>query len=134
WGANFRIRSHMGDGSFTNDLEIYPGSSEIYLRTNQTRILGELVVSGNTTMRNGLYMDGHPVNGITQLRFKHGGVIESQAASSNMVINPSNKLVVFATGSQAFLVDSSHIYINRNMSMEGNDITNQSDERLKENI
>jgi phage minor structural protein len=74
------------------------------------------------------------VAGVNRVTFQAGGFIESHLSNSDLDISASNNLVVYASGTQAFEVDSSYMYLNRNLSMEGHDITNQSDERLKTNI
>lgn len=132
-GSNFSIISTTRSG--TKDmLRILPGSSEMYLDTDDTRVMGGLTVEGNTYMRNALYMGGSNVAQINQLQFNHGGSIVSQSSNSNMVIAPNHNLVLRSRGSTALLFDRTHGYMHRTLSMEGNSITNQSDLRLKHDI
>ena len=81
-----------------------------------------------------IYAGNNAVSGLSKITFHNGGNIESQPKTSNMLIGASNKLVVYASGANAFEIDSGYMYLKRNLSMEGNKITNQSDRRLKTNI
>ena len=81
-----------------------------------------------------IYAGNNAVSGLSKITFHNGGNIESQPKTSNMLIGASNKLVVYASGKNAFEIDSGYMYLKRNLSMEGNKITNQSDRRLKTNI
>src|SRR5699024_7533062 len=81
-----------------------------------------------------IYAGNNAVSGLSKITFHNGGNIESQPNTSNMLIGASNKLVVYASGKNAFEIDSGYMYLKRNLSMEGNKITNQSDRRLKTNI
>ena len=81
-----------------------------------------------------IYAGNNAVSGLSKITFNNGGNIESQPSTSNMLIEASNKLVVYATGTNAFEIDRGYMYLKRNLSMEGNNITNQSDRRLKTNI
>src|SRR5699024_465449 len=96
--------------------------------------MGDLTVEGNTRMRNALYMSGKNISQINELQFSAGGNIRGQSSNSNIVIAPSYNLVLNSRGSTALMFDSTHGYMQRTLSMEGNSITNQSDERLKRNI
>lgn len=81
-----------------------------------------------------IYANNNAVTGLSKITFNNGGNIESQSSTSNLLIGASNKLVVYASGANAFEIDSGYMYLRRNLSMEGNKITNQSDRRLKINI
>jgi len=84
---------------------------------------------------------------ITEVQKMRTGILETGNIGS--VLNYTDNRIVLkgvsgakiGIGGQAdggftpiIMVDSTRAYIYRNLSMEGNDITNQSDERLKENI
>lgn len=81
-----------------------------------------------------IYAGNSAVSGVSKITFHNGGNIESQPNTSNMLIGASNKLIVYASGANALEIDSGYMYLRRNLSMEGNKITNQSDRRLKTNI
>lgn len=81
-----------------------------------------------------IYAGNNNISGLGKISFYNGGHIESQSNTSNLLIGASNKIVAYASGSNAFEVDSGYMYLRRNLSMEGNKITNQSDRRLKINI
>lgn len=81
-----------------------------------------------------IYAGYNNISGLGKISFYNGGHIESQSNTSNLLIGSSNKLVVYASGSNAFEIDSGYMYLRRNLSMEGNNITNQSDRRLKTKI
>jgi len=81
-----------------------------------------------------IYAGYNNISGLGKISFYNGGHIESQANTSNLLIGASNKIVAYASGTNAFEVDSGYMYLRRNLSMEGNNITNQSDRRLKTNI
>ena len=81
-----------------------------------------------------IYAGNNAVSGLSKITFNNGGQIESQPNTSNMLIGASNKLIVYASGTNSLEIDSGYMYLRRNLSMEGNNITNQSDRRLKTNI
>jgi len=123
-GTNFRIRANMGSGSFDNIMRVYPGSSEIYFDTDETRVQGSLYVEGNSTLRNALYMTGHNISGVNSIQFANGGQIVSQSDNSNIRITSSYNLVLQTHNGTAVLFDSSYAYMRRTLSMEGNRVTN----------
>jgi len=81
-----------------------------------------------------IYAGNNDITGLGKITFYNGGTIDSQSNTSNLLVAASNKLVVYASGANAFEIDSGYMYLRRNLSMEGNKITNQSDRRLKINI
>lgn len=81
-----------------------------------------------------IYAGNNDISGVGKISFYNGGHIESQSNTSNLLIGASNKIVAYASGANAFEIDSGYMYLRRNLSMEGNNITNQSDRRLKTNI
>lgn len=69
-----------------------------------------------------------------KILFETGGEIRS-STTSNMAIESSRHLLVFAQGSLAITLDNSRLYMeNRDLDMKNNIIRNNSDIRLKNNI
>ena len=85
-------------------------------------------------LQKGIYAGNNDISALSKISFYNGGLIESQASTSNLLITASNKMVAYAAGTNAFEIDNGYMYLRRNLSMEGNNITNQSDRRLKTNI
>lgn len=85
-------------------------------------------------LQKGIYAGNNDISGLSKISFSNGGQIESQPKTSNLLIGSSNKIIAYAAGTNAFEIDSGYMYLSRNLSMEGNNITNQSDRRLKTNI
>ncbi|RPA65036.1 hypothetical protein EF384_01090 [Aerococcus agrisoli] len=85
-------------------------------------------------LQKGIYAGNNDISALSKISFYNGGLIESQSSTSNLLITASNKMVAYAAGTNAFEIDSGYMYLRRNLSMEGNNITNQSDRRLKTNI
>jgi phage minor structural protein len=138
-GSNFRIRNGLSGGSFRNAFEIYPGSNETYIRTQNNYITGVLNVLGTTSISGALNLSsisivGHAIN-FTGL----GGYIDVQS-NSNMRVNALTNLVLRSRGSNALLFDATHGYMTRTLSMEGYNITNaggygtRSERKYKDNI
>lgn len=146
WGAHFvlanRFRDDYTDSMRTKDtlkVSVYerngnPGYTDVTWRANGFAINGALSVSSNTTLRDNLSVSNNDITSIKKLSFDAGGGIEAQSGNSNLVISASNRLMLYSNGKRALYFDSSYGYMSRNLSMEGNKITNQSDERLKSNI
>lgn len=131
-GRNFKWYHTETNGSKRSLFELYPGSNETYLRTQTTRIV-DLVTSGTLNVSAAGQISGINLSG-SRIGFSNGGYIESQSASSNLQIVASNQLRLNSNGSVALYFDSGYGYMTRHLSMEGRNITNQSDERLKMNI
>lgn len=131
-GRNFKWYHTETNGSKRSLFELYPGSNETYLRTQTTRIV-DLVTSGTLNVSAAGQISGINLSG-SRIGFANGGYIESQSASSNLQIVASNQLRLNSNGSVALYFDSGYGYMTRHLSMEGRNITNQSDERLKMNI
>lgn len=81
-----------------------------------------------------LSMSGGNIVNPYQINLQYGGKIWSTSSNSDLNISSSARLFAHSNGSVAFEIDSGYMYLRRNLSMEGNKITNQSDRRLKTNI
>ncbi|MFE2777506.1 phage tail spike protein [Aerococcus urinaeequi] len=138
YGSHFQIRMNRGAGELNKQaFYIISGGTESYLNTDNIYLnpssAGRVRVQGAMTVDNGLRVEGTALVR-SKLEYLNGGLIESQSGTSNLLITASGKMIVYAAGTNAFEVDSGYMYLRRNLSMEGNNITNQSDIRLKTNI
>jgi len=145
-GTNFAISARIGNSSSSvrrTMLDIFPGSSETYVRTNEFRHVG---ATGDTTLPTARFSgrvllddelrlaDGNIVNPYG-IYFNNGGSIYSLSSNSHLRIDAGTSLYLRTSNTNTALwFDNTHAYMIRTLSMEGNNITNQSDERLKTNI
>jgi hypothetical protein len=136
-GRSLQMRYSNGDGTFSPLIE--------YLSYLDSLYFGKRAVFQSTVEMYGhLNMKQKQITNVQKVRT---GILETGNIGS--VLNDTdNRIVVKGTsgaklgvGGQGgggftpiLMVDNTRAYIYRNLSMEGNDITNQSDERLKENI
>ena len=136
-GRSLQIRYSNDDGTFSALIE--------YLSYLDSLYFGKRAVFQSTVEMNGdLNMNQKKIIEVQKLRT---GILETGNIGS-ILNDTDNRIVLKGTsgakigvGGQVdggftpiIMVDSTRAYIYRNLSMEGNDITNQSDERLKENI
>lgn len=145
-GSNFAISAMIGSASSSvrrTMLDILPGSSETYVRTNDFRHIG---ATGDSTLPTARFSgrvilddelrlaDGNIINPYG-IYFNNGGSIYSLSSNSHMRIEANTNLYLRTNNTNTALVfDSTHGYMYRTLSMEGNSITNQSDIRLKTNV
>lgn len=130
-GSHFQIRMSRGDGELNKQaFYIISGGTESYLNTDNIYLnpasSGRVRVQGAMTVDGVLRTEGTALVR-SKLEYLNGGYIESQAANSNILINATNKLVVYTNGTSALEIDSSHAVFRRQVS-------ENSDIRLKTNI
>src|SRR5699024_3091874 len=78
-GTNFAISARVGTSANPvrkTMLDIFPGSSETYIRTDETRITGMAILYKPTEIRGKLDMTNHIIEGIHTLNFARGGYID----------------------------------------------------------
>lgn len=130
-GSHFQIRMSRGDGQLNKQaFYIISGGTESYLNTDNIYLnpasSGRVRVQGAMTVDNVLRTEGTML--VRQkLEYLNGGHIESQSSSSNMLINASNKLIIYTNGSNALEFDANNAVFRRKIS-------ENSDIRLKTNI
>lgn len=79
-----------------------------------------------------LYMaNGGNISNAYEYSFMSGGKLYALGSTSELRIESSQNMRLSTSQGTAFLMDNSYGYLYRNLSMEGNSITNQSDRRLK---
>jgi hypothetical protein len=145
-GSNFAISALTGTAGNSvrrTMLDIFPVSSETYIRTNDFRHVGATGdstlptarFSGRVTVDDELRLaDGNIVNPYG-IYFNHGGSIYALSSNSHLRIDANTSLFLRTNNTNTALwFDNTHAYMLRTLSMEGNNITNQSDVRLKTNI
>jgi phage minor structural protein len=130
-GSHFQIRMSRGDGQLNKQaFYIISGGTESYLNTDNIYLnpasSGRVRVQGAMTVDGVLRTEG-TVLVRSKLEYLNGGFIESQSANSNMLINASNKLVIYTNGSNALEFDANNAVFRRKIS-------ENSDARLKTNI
>ncbi|KAF3301478.1 hypothetical protein FPV23_03855 [Carnobacterium sp. PL17RED31] len=81
-----------------------------------------------------LSMSGGNITNPYQISLQYGGKLWSVSNNSDFNISSSTRLWFHSNGSVAFYTDSGYMYLERHLSMQGHNITNQSDRRLKTNI
>lgn len=136
-GRSLQMRYSNGDGTFSPLFE--------YLSYLDSLYFGKRAVFQSTVEMNGnLNMNQKQITEVQKVRT---GVLETGNIGS-ILNDTDNRIAVKGTsgaklgvGGQVgggftaiFMVDSTRGYMYKPLSMEGNDITNQSDSRLKENI
>ncbi|MCY8345052.1 phage tail protein [Bacillus haynesii] len=82
----------------------------------------------------GLYMNSNNISGVYGLHSLYGNFISNVSTNGQFKVNAGGKLRLSVNDRDIMNFDSTYGYMYRNLSMEGNSITNQSDERLKKNI
>lgn len=136
-GSHFQINMSRGEGRLNKrafyimagGVESYLNTDYIYLNAAQrTTVQSAMSVQGN------LGMGGNDVNNAYGYYLNYGGGMYALSSNSELRIDSSGGLRFITSGGTAFNADNTYVYMQRNMSMEGNRITNQSDERLKMNI
>lgn len=145
WGANFRVRSHHGpDVGFKRDFEIYPGSydggGESIFFTDYFRHNGQQAIfESNVRINNDLNLPSGTVRA-EEYSFRYGSWMYDDYRNSELRIVGGTGMRLYTEGSTssgsnlAIRISSSHVLVHRTLSMEGHNITNQSDIRLKDNI
>ncbi|SDJ67749.1 phage tail spike protein [Alkalibacterium thalassium] len=145
-GTNFAISAMIGTASSNvrrTMLDIFPGSSETYVRTNDFRHVGATGgstlptarFSGSVMVDAELRLSGGNIVNPYGIYFNHGGSIYSLSSNSQLRIDAGTSLHLRTSNTNTALwFDNTHAYMHRTLSMEGNVITNQSDERLKRDI
>src|SRR5699024_8847540 len=147
-GTNFAISARVGTSANTKRktiMDIFPGSSETYIRTNDFRHIGETGDSstpfarfyGDVRIQGDLDASTSTVSA-KQYDFRYGSWIYDQSTNSDLMVVGGSKVRLYTNGAssskEAFRLDRTHGYMYRTLSMEGNNITNQSDLRLKHDI
>lgn len=131
WGSHFKIRSVTdGSGGFRDSFKILSGGSEIHMDAPVTYVNGRLDPYGGVNMNSNLQMNNQEMLNSGVITFNFGGQIYSHSDSS-LYIAASTDMQIWARGTRAMLVSGTHVLMTRTLSMENNDITNQSDQRLK---
>ncbi|MED4373314.1 tail fiber domain-containing protein, partial [Bacillus licheniformis] len=82
----------------------------------------------------GLYMNSNNISGVYGLHSLYGNFISNVSTNGHFKVNAGGKLRLSVNNRDIMNFDSTYGYMYRNLSMEGNSITNQSDVRLKKNI
>ncbi|MEN7359468.1 phage tail spike protein [Bacillus licheniformis] len=82
----------------------------------------------------GLYMNSNNISGVYGLHSLYGNFISNVSTNGQFKVNAGGKLRLSVNDRDIMNFDSTYGYMYRNLSMEGNSITNQSDVRLKKNI
>lgn len=117
-----------GDGTpqFNPYIELgYSGTDSHRDANGVIRLLRSAFMGGT------LHMEGNPIRNPSEITLANGGIINTISSTSQMRIRSSGQLQIGTNASWGLLMDNSYMYSYRNLSMEGNSITNQSDERLK---
>lgn len=116
----------------SSGAEAYIGTDSFYVKSSSTTFSGDVRLNFNRELR---MNDGNIVNPYG-LYLNHGGSLYSVSSNGQLRLETANgsNLSIRANGSEALRIDGSYMYSKRNLSMEGNRITNQSDRRLKRNI
>ena len=145
-GTNFAISALIGSAGNSlrrTMLDILPGSSETYIRTNDFRHVGATgdstlptaVFSGRVRVDNELRLSGGNIVNPYGIYFDHGGSVHVLSSNSDMRVSSNTTLRLRTHGTDtAIWFDRTHAYMLRTLSMQGNNITNQSDARLKTSI
>ena len=130
-GSHFQIRMSRGDGQLNKQaFYIISGGTESYLNTDNIYLnpasTGRVRVQGAMTVDKDLRLEG-AILVRSRLEYLNGGYIESQAANSNILINATNKLIIYTNGTNALEFDANNAVFRRKIS-------DNSDIRLKTNI
>lgn len=131
YGSHFQIRMSRGAGELNKQaFYIISGGTESYLNTDNIYLnpasSGRVRVQGAMTVDKDLRVDG-TILVRSRLEYLNGGYIESQAANSNILINATNKLIIYTNGTNALEFDANNAVFRRKIS-------DNSDIRLKTNI
>ncbi|MGP6139570.1 phage tail spike protein [Jeotgalibaca sp. A127] len=136
-GRSLQLRYSNGDDTFSPLIEYLSYLDRLYFGKKAT-FQDDVAINGNLNMNQ---------KQITEVQKLRTGILETGNIGS-ILNDTDNRIAVKGTsgaklgvGDQTgggftpiLMVDSTRAYIYKTLSMEGNDITNQSDERLKENI
>lgn len=130
-GSHFQIRMNRAEGELNKQaFYIISGGTESYLNTDNIylnpAITGRVRVQGAMTVDKDLRVDG-TILVRSRLEYLNGGYIESQSANSNILINATNKLIIYTNGTNALEFDANNAVFRRKIS-------DNSDIRLKTNI
>lgn len=115
----------------TNGGKEYHNSAvNSWFKSITSTFTGELKIANtqNLTMSGGNIVNPYQIN------LQYGGKIWSTSSNSDLNISSSARLFAHSNGSVAFSTDSGYMYLERHLSMQNNNITNQSDRRLKHDI
>lgn len=130
-GSHFQIRMDRAKGELNKQaFYIISGGTESYLNTDNIYLnpasTGRVRVQGAMTVDKNLRTEGD-ILVRSRLEYLNGGYIESQAANSNILINATNKLIIYTNGTNALEFDANNAVFRRKIS-------DNSDIRLKTNI
>lgn len=133
---SFTVRYQTGANTY-RDIIGYYDYLNTFVINNATLINGWLRMNGALDMQN---HDIQSANTVASNIYKTGS-IGTMINDGNRVALKGVSGVSLGTGGQEsggferiLWLDATYIYANRNLSMENHDITNQSDERLKDDI
>lgn len=141
-GRNFKMFHTEIGGAKTPLLEVFPNSSEMYIRTDTTRIQNTLIMDSGAIL-----MRSHDIN---EARYIKGEEIGNVAGRISLLQDSGNRAVLKGTSGvslgvgranwngggyvESMRLDQTYAYMRVNLSMEGHSITNQSDGRFKTDI
>ena len=137
-GSHFKIKANTSSGTreafsiMSSGAEAYLDTDNFYVQSSRTTFSGDITLTFNKELR---MNDGNIVNPYG-VYLNHGGSLYAVSSNGQLRLETgsSSNLSIRANGSEALRIDGSYMYSSRNLSMEGNRITNQSDARLKRNI
>lgn len=140
-GSHFQIRMSRGAGNLNKRaFYIMSGGTESYINTDYiylnpakyVTIQGDLNITGNTNFA------GNNLSNVRNLHLEYGSWIYDDNRNSGLRLVGGTDVRLYTNGisgsNLALQMDNSHIYARRTLSMEGYNITNQSDERLKRDV
>lgn len=137
-GSHFKVKANMSGGSrdvfslMSAGTEAYINTNNFYVQSSSTIFSGDVRLNFDRELR---MNDGNIVNPYG-IYLNHGGSLYSVSSNSQLRLETANNsnLSIRSNGSEALRIDGSYMYSMRNLSMEGNRITNQSDRRLKRDV
>lgn len=117
-------------------IRIMAGGTQYINRANRMDLHGIVYFQNqvNINAANNLTMSGGDIINPYRISLQFGGKLWSVSSNSDFNISSTTRLWFHSNGSVAYYIDSGYMYLQRNLSMQGNKITNQSDRRLKHNI
>lgn len=134
-GANFEIRGIVSGGSNRQMMSFYPQSNEIYMHPSNLYMVGRINAQSGITSSGTLHMGGNTITQVSQINLLHGGYLNSLSSNSELRLRSSGgRMQIGTSGSWAIVIDNTHVYMHRTLNMQNNQITQQSDMRLKSNI
>ena len=137
-GSHFKVKANTSGGSrdvfslMSAGAEAYINTNNFYVQSSSTTFSGDVRLNFDRELR---MDDGNIVNPYG-IYLNHGGSLYSVSSSGQLRLETANNsnLSIRANGSEALRIDGRYMYSKRNLSMEGNRITNQSDRRLKRDV